>query len=65
MNTTIGFVGLGLMGSGMARNLIEAGFWVTGYDLDSQKVAAFTTAGGKHAGLHDYGSLSIGVERSF
>jgi len=47
MNTTIGFVGLGLMGSGMARNLIEAGFRVIGYDLDPQKVAAFTAAGGQ------------------
>lgn len=47
MNTTIGFVGLGLMGSGMARNLIEAGFKVTGYDLDSEKTAAFTKGGGK------------------
>jgi 3-hydroxyisobutyrate dehydrogenase-like beta-hydroxyacid dehydrogenase len=47
MNTTIGFVGLGLMGSGMARNLIEAGFKVTGYDLDSEKTAAFTRGGGK------------------
>ena len=45
MNRTIGFVGLGLMGSGMARNLIEAGFRVIGYDLDSEKVAAFTAPG--------------------
>ena len=47
MKTTIGFVGLGLMGSGMARNLIEAGFCVTGYDLDSEKVTKFTAAGGE------------------
>lgn len=46
MNTTIGFVGLGLMGSGMARNLIEAGFRVTGHDLDSDKVDTFAAAGG-------------------
>jgi 3-hydroxyisobutyrate dehydrogenase-like beta-hydroxyacid dehydrogenase len=47
MNKTIGFVGLGLMGSGMARNLLEAGFFVTGYDLDSEKVAALIAAGGQ------------------
>lgn len=47
MNPSIGFIGLGLMGSGMARNLIKAGFDVTGYDLDSEKLAAFTEAGGK------------------
>lgn len=47
MNRTIGFVGLGLMGSGMAHNLIKAGFRVIGFDLDSNKVAAFTAAGGQ------------------
>ena len=47
MNTTIGFVGLGLMGSGMARNLIGSGFRVIGYDLDSDKIAEFIAAGGE------------------
>ncbi|MBW2514214.1 MAG: NAD(P)-dependent oxidoreductase [Deltaproteobacteria bacterium] len=46
MKPSIGFIGLGLMGSGMAVNLLKAGFDVTGYDLDSEKVAAFTQAGG-------------------
>lgn len=36
----IGFVGLGLMGSAMTTRLVEAGFAVTGYDLDLAKVAA-------------------------
>ncbi len=47
MKPAIGFVGLGLMGSGMARNLIQAGFHVTGYDLNPEKVAAVTACGGK------------------
>ncbi len=47
MNKTIGFVGLGLMGSGMARNLVKAGFRVIGYDLNSDNVAAFTASGGQ------------------
>ena len=34
----IGFVGLGLMGSGMARNLLAAGFAVIGYDIDRGKM---------------------------
>lgn len=34
----IGFVGLGLMGSGMARNLLSAGFSVIGYDIDQGKM---------------------------
>ena len=37
MKPSIGFVGLGLMGSGMTRNLMKAGFDVTGYDLDPEK----------------------------
>lgn len=45
----IGFVGLGLMGSGMARNLIQAGFPVVGYDIDPTKVEAIAREGGKGA----------------
>jgi len=33
----IGFVGLGLMGSAMVRNLLSAGFPVIGYDIDESK----------------------------
>jgi 3-hydroxyisobutyrate dehydrogenase-like beta-hydroxyacid dehydrogenase len=43
----IGFVGLGLMGSGMARNLIAAGFPLVGYDVDRNKVEAIVNAGGR------------------
>jgi len=42
----IGFVGLGLMGSGMTQNLISAGLPVIGYDIDPDKVTAFVAAGG-------------------
>jgi 2-hydroxy-3-oxopropionate reductase len=31
--TTVGFIGLGIMGSPMAKNLVQAGFGVVGYDL--------------------------------
>jgi len=41
----IGFVGLGLMGGGMVRNLLAAGFPVVGYDLDPAKVEALVPAG--------------------
>ncbi len=60
MKPTIGFVGLGLMGSGMARNLIQAGFQVTGYDLDPDKVATFTAYGGKM--LYDPRTLASNVD---
>lgn len=41
----IGFVGLGLMGSKMTARLVEAGFAVTGYDIDPDKVAAARAKG--------------------
>jgi 2-hydroxy-3-oxopropionate reductase len=47
MNKSIGFVGLGLMGSRMIANLISAGFAVIGYDIDPDRVSAFVEAGGK------------------
>jgi len=43
----IGLVGLGLMGSGMAKNLIAAGFPLVGYDLDKRKVDALRKEGGQ------------------
>lgn len=60
MNRTIGFVGLGLMGGGMARNLVNAGFHVTGYDLDSEKVADFISDGGNKT--DDPGTLAAQVD---
>ena len=35
---TIGFVGLGLMGSAMVNNLLAAGYEVIGYDIDASKM---------------------------
>ena len=45
----IGFVGLGAMGAGMAANLLEAGFSVTGCDRREAAVEALVEAGGKAA----------------
>jgi 2-hydroxy-3-oxopropionate reductase len=38
MNKTIGFVGLGIMGMPMARNLLKAGLPVVGYDIVHERV---------------------------
>ncbi|MGF1450208.1 MAG: NAD(P)-dependent oxidoreductase [Opitutales bacterium] len=46
MIRTVGFVGLGAMGLGMARNLLQAGFHVTGCDLQPDPRKAFQAAGG-------------------
>ncbi len=37
--TTIGFIGLGLMGQGFTKRLAARGFKVVGYDIDSAKLA--------------------------
>ncbi len=45
----VGCVGLGDMGLGMAKNLVTAGFEVTGYDLREERIVMLTEAGGKGA----------------
>ena len=45
-----GVIGLGDMGSGLARNLIKNGFETSGFDLSEERLAAFTALGGKAAG---------------
>ena len=43
----IGFIGLGIMGSAMAANVVAAGFQVLGYDLVERRRAALFRAGGR------------------
>jgi 2-hydroxy-3-oxopropionate reductase len=45
----IGFIGLGIMGSHMAANLVRAGYDVTGYDVVPASVEKLLQAGGKPA----------------
>jgi 3-hydroxyisobutyrate dehydrogenase len=47
---TIAFVGLGAMGRPMARNLIEAGFAVQGYDQNPAGLEDLKAAGGVPTG---------------
>jgi len=47
--TPVGFIGLGVMGGPMARNLIQAGYSVTGFDTDRTRLDRFVAAGGKPA----------------
>ncbi len=49
----IGFVGLGLMGSGMAQNLLASGFSVVAYDVDDAKVEAIVKKGATRAKAPD------------
>ncbi len=49
MSEKLGFVGLGNMGGGMARNLLRAGFAVVVHDLDPRKVQALSEHGAEVA----------------
>jgi L-threonate 2-dehydrogenase len=44
MNKTVGMVGLGIMGSAIARNLVERGWKVIGYDIDAARCAELALA---------------------
>jgi 2-hydroxy-3-oxopropionate reductase len=46
----IGFIGLGIMGSPMAANLVKAGFPVTGYDHHASNLDKLAAAGGTAVG---------------
>jgi L-threonate 2-dehydrogenase len=46
---TIAFIGLGSMGTPMARNLIAAGFDLSGYDMSPKALDTFERNGGKPA----------------
>jgi 3-hydroxyisobutyrate dehydrogenase-like beta-hydroxyacid dehydrogenase len=45
----VGLVGLGIMGSAMAPNLLAAGFEVIGYDVSAERLKVFQQAGGTPA----------------
>jgi len=49
MTQNVGFIGLGIMGSPMALNLIKAGFQVAAYNRSAGKAAPIEKAGGRIA----------------
>ncbi|MFF3552106.1 2-hydroxy-3-oxopropionate reductase [Streptomyces tsukubensis] len=46
---SVAWIGLGIMGSPMAENLLKAGYAVTGYTLEQAKLERLTAAGGSAA----------------
>ncbi len=48
-DTSLGFLGLGVMGGAMARNLVKGGYTVSGFDTDGDRLKRFAAAGGKAA----------------
>jgi len=49
MSDPVGIVGLGLMGSVLARRLVAAGFDIVGYDIDAAKAKGLVALGGRAA----------------
>ena len=45
----VGMIGIGIMGSAMSKNLLDAGFSVVGYDILPSAVATFSEIGGNAA----------------
>ncbi|WP_405997800.1 2-hydroxy-3-oxopropionate reductase [Streptomyces sp. NBC_00829] len=45
----VAWIGLGIMGSPMSENLLKAGYDVTGFTLEQDKIDRLVTAGGKGA----------------
>ena len=45
----IGFIGLGAMGVGMSKNLLDAGYAVCGYDVNGDAMAKLVAIGGSAA----------------
>jgi 2-hydroxy-3-oxopropionate reductase len=48
--TTVGFIGLGIMGGPMAANLVKAGFDVIGYNRSPEPIQRLAQQGGRGAG---------------
>ena len=46
----VGIIGVGIMGSAIARNLVAAGSTVAGYDIDERREAVLSEAGGAPLG---------------
>ena len=49
MQSTVGILGLGIMGSAISANLRKAGFHVVGFDISAERLGAFSNAGGEAA----------------
>lgn len=50
MSQNVAFIGLGIMGLPMAKNLVNAGFTVTGFNRSQGAIDALVAAGGQGAG---------------
>lgn len=58
--TTVGFVGLGIIGSALSANLIDDGVAVVGFDVDESLGAALARRGGRRA--RDVGEVAVAAD---
>ena len=58
-----GVIGLGDMGSGLAKNLMKAGFETAGFDVDASRLQAFADAGGQ--AVSEVGAVGQGADAVF
>lgn len=58
-----GVIGLGDMGSGLAKNLMKAGFETAGFDVDANRLQAFADAGGQS--VSEVGAVGQGADAVF
>lgn len=61
MGEKIGLVGVGLMGTAMSENLIDAGYEVCGYDIDAKRLNELEERGGKAAASPGEAAEGAGV----
>ncbi len=61
--TTIGFIGLGVMGAGMATNLVRRGFQIAVYNRSPEKAESLVALGAKSA--RDAAEAARGAEAVF
>lgn len=54
MNEKIGFIGLGKMGLPMAKNLLNSGHTVFGYDINQEALSEFIFSGGKSGHIREW-----------
>ncbi len=55
----VGFIGLGSMGSGMARNLIQAGHSLTVFNRSRSRTEEFQSLGAKVAGTPSEAAMRL------
>ena len=63
MKDPVGLIGIGLVGTALAENLLKAGYPVIGYDIDPEKCSNLQSMGGRSAASAS--EVGEGTERVF